>query len=133
MATAPKPKTAPTVTDIVSIDFPMPARTGGAATYYNFDGLDVGQSFGVKDRDKKGMQSAIGNANRKYQENETDANGNPVYEMTKMPDGTQIPNTSKPKRKATRHFVAIDVTPEIAKAIKGTPLEGSKVIVKRDK
>lgn len=126
----------PTVSAIVSIALPEPERAASRASYYPFDSLEVGQVFGVNDRDKKAMTSAISNANRKWKKQRKDEHGNPVYEMNTIngPDGpVQVPDTTKPVIDTLRHFRARDVTPEIAKTIKGTPLEGAKVLVERDK
>lgn len=133
----PEARKPATVTAVASVTLPAPAHRGGTESNYPFDDLEVGSAFGVKDRDKKGMASAVGNANRKYRVNKTDDAGNTVYKTKTMKgtDGveTQVPDTDNPETVATRHFRVRDVTPEIAKLIKGTALEGSKVLVERDK
>lgn len=116
-ATAPKAaKVAPEVTGIVAgIQMPETARRGGQASPYAFDSLEVGQCFGVKNKDKSGVGPAVTNANRKGKQEIKDAAGNVV-------------NTVQ-----VRHFVAFDVTPELEKQIKDKPeLAGSKVLVFRD-
>ncbi len=138
MATKPKVERTPaTVTAVASISLPPLAARGGTASVYPFDQLEVGQVFGVKDRDKAGMTSAIGNANRKYRKPKTDDTGATVYKTKQITDaaGTpiQVPDTENPEMVAERQFRARDVTADIAKEIKGTPLEGSKVLVERIK
>lgn len=137
----PAPKTTVTVTEVVAadaikIDIPTARHGGGNTSPYKFDELEVGGFFGVKERDKKGMSSAVGNANRKWRKPKLDEAGNAIYKTKNMTgaDGsvTPVPDTDNPETVQERHFRAIDVTPEIAKQIKGTPLEGSKCLVQRD-
>lgn len=131
---------APTLTEIMTgIELPdiKPTTRVGAASVYPFDKMEVGAIFGVKDRNKKGVSPAVSNANRKYKQNVTDDAGNTVYETKPLigADGTvtNIPDISKPKKIATRHFTVIEVTPDVAKAIAGIePLKGAKVLIKRD-
>ena len=111
-----KPRTEAQVTAIHSgITMPETSRRGGAQSPYNFDALEVGQAFGVKNKDKRGMSSAISNANRKYTTEATN------------------PETNVTQKIVSRHFAAFDVDAAKAKELKGTPLEGSKVLVFRDK
>src|SRR6185369_6661126 len=103
---------------------------------YPFDTLtEVGQSFGVKNKDVRGMSSIISNQNKKHKVPVKDANGNIEYHTKQLTaaDGsvTEVPDTSKPKTTFAKKFEAREVTPEIAKLLKGTPGEGSKVIVTR--
>lgn len=120
------------------IEMPEVKRAGGAKSIYDFDSLEVGEAFGVKGKDKKAMQSPISNAHKKYKVKKTDDAGNTLYETKtiKGDDGQdrQVPDTEKPKMEFGRHFVAFDVTKgsDLEKKIKGTPLEGSSVVVFRD-
>lgn len=110
---AAKPE-AITVTAAVDFLITPPARKGGAESKYPFDTLEIGKAFGVKGATKRGISSAISNANRKNRSELTNA------------DGT----TSKVQ---TKHFFAVDVDAARAKELKGTPLEGCTVLVSRSK
>lgn len=105
---------AVTVTGAVAFELTPPARKGGAESKYPFDTLEVGQAFGAKGINKRGISSAVSNANRKNR-SEIEA-----------PDGTK-------STVQTKHFFAVDVDAELAKKLKGTPLEGSSVLVSRSK
>lgn len=120
---APKTtRTAPSITAVGSVELPARANKRSGQTAYPFDQLTApGMSFGVTDRDKKAVQSVVSNQNRKFKENTKDEAGNVV-----LKDG-------KPVQHYTIHYEVIDVTPEIAAAIKGTHLENAKTIVRRDK
>ena len=113
-AKAPK-KPAASVLGTVTGITPPESRRGGFASQFPFDKLEVGESFGVKGRDKRGISSAVSNANRKFRKDITN-------EQNIVTGTEQI-----------KHFIAFDVTPEIAKAIKGTEAEGATVLVQRDK
>lgn len=115
---APKAaKVAPEVTPIATLNLTLPesGRRGGAQSAYLFTTLEVGQFFGVKNKTRAQISAAVSNANRKGKQEVKDANGNVVNTVV------------------TRHFVAHDVTPDIAKQIEGTDLAGSTVLVTRDK
>lgn len=117
-AAAKPAKVAPEVTGVsaISITLPDTGRRGGQQSAYPFDSLEVGQFFGVKNKTKEEMASALTNANRKGKQEVTD------------------PSTGAVQKITTRHFVSFDVTPEIAKQIEGdAALAGSKVLVQRDK
>lgn len=126
MATKPKTteaKTAPKISAVVNILLPARKTNRGGAAVYPFDTLaNVGDIFGVSDRNKKSIQSAVSNQNRKFKQQRKGADGNVIL------DGK-----GKPTTEYTRHFEVIEVDADIAAAIKGTPLEGSKVLVRRDK
>lgn len=129
---------APELTDVVSIDLPETAirragRAGGSS--YPFDSLEVGQAFGVKNKDKRSMSSIVSNQNKKFRVQSKDANGNLVYGTKKLADGTEVPDTSKPKwGEPTKKFETVEVTPAVAEAIKGVDaLAGAKVLVRRVK
>lgn len=131
-------RVAPDLTGVVSVKLPEPVRRGGRGTpsLYPFDTLtEVGQSFGVKNKDKRAMSSVISNQNKKHRVQATDNGGQPMFKMNSARDAdgnvTEVPDTSKPIYTYTKRFEAREVTPEIAKLIKGTPAEGSKVLVVR--
>lgn len=111
-ATAEKPA----VTNVVALDIAFPAtRGGGQPAQYPFDSLEVGQVFGVKNKTKRQITNSVSIANKKYRQEILGGEGQPTQKIQ------------------TRHFIATDVTPEIAAQIKSTDLEGSTVLVKRDK
>lgn len=117
VADAPKPtkeRVAPEVTSIATIDMPKPVRGGGTASAYAFDKLEVGQAFGVKNKGKREIASAVTNANRKYR-NEMKNEAGEVLSTVQE-----------------RHFFSHEVDTEYAKTLVGTPLEGSTVLVFRD-
>ena len=111
-ATAEKPA----VTDVVALNIAFPAtRGGGQPAQYPFDSLEVGQVFGVKNKTKRQITNSVSLANKKYRQEILGGEGQPTQKIQ------------------TRHFIATDVTDDIAAQIKGTVLEGSTVLVKRDK
>ncbi len=128
---------AASVTEAVKFELPAPKTNRGQGSIYKFDSLtEVGQSFGVKGKTLKQVSSAISAANRKGKAAVEDKDGNPTYETKAMPSGpngelTQVPDTSKPITKVVRKFRAVEVDADLKKQIKGTPLEGSDVIVGR--
>lgn len=109
-----KERVAPDVTSIATIDMPKPVRGGGTASAYAFDKLEVGQAFGVKNKGKREIASAVTNANRKYRNEMKDAEGKVIQTVQE------------------RHFFSHEVDAEYAKTLVGTPLEGSTVLVFRD-
>lgn len=130
------PRVAPVTSVAVKIDLPIVDRRGGRGSAYPFETLtEVGMAFGVKDKPAKNLSSVINNANKKYQTQERDANGTPVFETKSVPqaDGSTVtvPDTAKPKMVVERRFRAVDVTPDIATNLKGTPLEGFGTLVQR--
>lgn len=103
------------------ISMPAIKRGGGQKSPYPWETLEVGQCFGVKGKTKREMSSAITNANRKGKEAKVDGEGNAVM------------NDGKPVIVINRHFAAFDVDAKLTAEIKGTDLEGSTVLVFRDK
>lgn len=133
-----KTRVAPVVTGTFKIDLPKRATKRGSESSYPFDTLtEAGMAFGLKDKTAKNLSSIISNANRKGQIDKTDEAGNVVYATKTItsPDGATpmtVPDTSKPERVAVKKFYAVDVNADLAKKLKGTPLEGSAVLVYRE-
>lgn len=130
------PRTAPITSAAVKIEITLPERKRGNASTYPFDTLvEPGMVFGVKGKPAKNLSSVISNVNKRFVKTITDEHGNPTFETKPMhgPDGSvmQVPDTSKPKTHIERKFRAIDVTPDIAKSLKGTPLEGFDTLIQR--
>lgn len=130
------PRVAPVTSVAVAIDLPIPERRGGNKSSYPFESLtEKGMVFGVKGKPAKNLSSVINNANKKYLVQERDAAGMPLFETKTVPqaDGTvlTVPDTDKPKMTAERKFRAVDVTADIAKNLKGTPLEGFETLIQR--
>lgn len=131
-------RVAPVIGDVISgIALPEPVRKGGRGTpsVYPFDSLtEVGQFFPVMNKDKRAMSSVISNQNKKYRVQATGDDGKPVFKMNSARDAngnvTAVPDTSKPVYTYTKRFEAREVTPEIAKLLKGKA-EGAKVLVVR--
>lgn len=117
MSDAPTPKTKTTktvptasatpvtVTSVFS-GIPMPEiKRAGSKSIYNFDGLEVGQCFGVVGKTKRQIANSISNANKKF----------------KATDGTVM-----------RKFAAFDVDDVLRGAIADKPeLAGATVLVFR--
>lgn len=123
---------------IFKLDIPERKSKRGSESKYPFASLtEVGTAFGVKNKTAAQLSSIVSNANRKYLRPETDANGNAVYETKEITgaDGTKtvVPDNSKPRMVADRHFFALDVDADMKKKIAKTPLDGSSVLVFRDK
>jgi hypothetical protein len=109
-----------TISAPASIDIPVKDKRGGKSVY-NFDSLtEAGMSFGVTGRDAKSVRSAVSAHNRKFKT------------MLKNEDGQVVMDGEKPKTTYTKHFEVIEVDADIAKAVKGSSLEGATVIVRRD-
>lgn len=133
-----KPRVAPEITAAIT-GIAMPTRTSnrGSVSIYPFASLTtVGMSFGVKNKDAKSLSSVVSNANRKAVVARKDAAGNPIFKTTPVKDaaGTvvgQAPTTEK-ETDVTAHYFAVDVDADMAKALKGTPAEGSKALIFRD-
>lgn len=130
------PRTAPVTSAAVKIDLPIPERRGGNRSLYPFESLtEAGMAFGVKGKPAKNLSSVINNANKKYLVQDRDTNGNPLYATKSVPqaDGSAltVPDTDKPIMVASRKFRAVDVTPDIAAGLKGTPLEGFETLIQR--
>lgn len=137
MATNTTPRTEPILTVAVTgIAMPERSRARGSKSLYPFDDLtEVGMSFGVKNRTAKQLSSILSNANRKAMVNKVDADGNVVFKTKELKgaDGStsQVP-TAEPEKVTGKHFYAVDVTGDFAKAIKGTAHDGCKAVVFRD-
>lgn len=135
-AKASKPRVAPVITGTHKIEIPQRSTKRGSVSLYPFDTLtEPGMAFGLKDRTAKNLSSIISNANRKGLVNKTDDAGNVVYKTKEITDAggnKSVVPTTDPEKVAGQKFSAFDVTPEYAKTIKGTPLEGSSVIVVRE-
>lgn len=97
-AAAPAPASAnasPTVTKIRADIPPPPKKSGGRGgqTLYDFDKLEIGQSFGVVGKTIKGMASTVSSANKRY------------TEVVKDTDGNEVVVDGKKATKQTRKFV----------------------------
>lgn len=107
---------AATVTGVTTISLTAPTRGGGKPSIYPFATLEVGQVFGIVGKKKVDISSAVSAANRKGKSEVKDSEGNVINTVV------------------SRHFFAVDVTPEIAEQIKDKPeLAGATVLVQRDK
>jgi hypothetical protein len=110
-----KVRVAPVLTTI-SNAVPIPAvkNNRGSKGAYPFDNLEIGQSFGVANRNAKQMASIVSNANKRFLVNKTDENGNVVFKTTKASDGNggfvTVP-TSEPEKVASRRFIVLNVDP----------------------
>lgn len=137
---ATKPRVEPVLTTVVAagtITLPKVETNRGSKSAYDFASLtEVGAMLGVKNKTKAELTSVITNANNKAKVKRVDATGKPVFKMNEIKDAvgniTQVP-TSEQEIDVTAHYYALDVTPEITKQLKGTPLEGSKALIVRDK
>lgn len=132
----------PALTGIGKITMPTRVSKRGSETKYPFDSLtEVGTAFGVKNKTAANLTSIVSNANRKAQIDKRDEAGNVVYHTKKLSDGaggvTEVPDTSKPVKIATKKFFAFDVTEEYKKANadafkKGGDFEGATALVFRE-
>jgi len=109
-----KPRVAPEITAI-SAKVEMPASASsrrGTKSLYPFDDLvEVGQSFGVKNKTASDMSSIVSNQNRKNREDVFDENGDTVFETKTMKgeDGVEIQvPTKKPLQKVNKFFFVVD-------------------------
>lgn len=123
-------RVAPDLTAISSaVEMPKKVSNRGSKSLYPFDKLEVGQSFGVKNKTAAGMASIISNQNRKHREEKKDEAGNTVFETKELKgaDGTvtEVP-TDKPVMIVNKHFFANDCDP-------ATDPDGASVRVFRDK
>lgn len=137
--TATKIKIAPVMTGVAAIPVPhVKPASRGSKSPYPFDTLEIGHAFGVKNKTAKQLSSIVSNQNRKDANHRPvkDQNGNVVYKTTEMKAGdgtvTKVP-TNEPEMEQIKAFQAFDVDAELKKQIKGTPLEGSTVLVFRTK
>jgi hypothetical protein len=131
-ASAPPPVAAETgkkakppaaeVLEIVS-NIAKPASSKSDRSSYPFDKLEVGSSFGVKNRDKKSFNSILYMAHNRYAEPVLNADGTPKMRTKKLKGGgTEL--VAETKR--TREFEAFDVDPK-------TDPQGASVRIFRNK
>lgn len=116
--TAPKQeRVAPVTTGVAVIDLSefSTSRRGGQKSAYGLDKLDVGQSVGFSNKTADEIRGTVSNANRKGKTTIKGEAGAPDREIIE------------------RHYVTIEVTDAVREKIAGTPLEGSTVLVMRDK
>lgn len=114
---SPAPRVTPELTEINStLQMPEPPRnSAGAKTPYPFDKLEVGTSFGVKNKTLAQLASIISNQNRKHRIEKRDDAGGIVYKTTtaKGADGTeQTVPTSEPEMEETKRFFGVEVDPK---------------------
>ena len=81
----------------------------GGSSPYEFDKLEIGQSFGVVGKTKKQISSTVFGANKRASEVVNGADGKPEMVMRKKRDGT---NEMVEKRKPLKKFEAFDVDPK---------------------
>lgn len=74
-----KSRVAPIFTP-VSSSVPMPVRFNnrGSKSAYDFSALEVGQSFGIKNKTAKSCASLVSNANKKHRLSKIDDEGKPT-------------------------------------------------------
>ena len=123
-------RVAPELTTITAdVEMPKKVSNRGSKSLYPFAKLEVGQSFGVKNKTASGMASIISNQNRKHREEKKDESGNTVFETKKIKgaDGAEMEvPTDKPVMVVNKHFFASNCDPK-------TDPDGASVRVFRDK
>lgn len=93
-----------------SLTMPTPPRGGrrGSVSLFPFDALQVGQSFGVKNKTLSQMQGVISNQNKKGRTPKLDENGNKVMKMITAQDGAgnevQVPGSEVETVEGKRFF-----------------------------
>lgn len=133
-------RTDPKLTGIFALAVPAGKTSSnrGSKSPYPFDTIEAGTAFGVANKTAKQLSSIVSNQNRKDANHRPvkDAAGNVVYKTNDItaPDGTvtKVP-TREPETEQIKTFVAYDVDAALKEQIKGTPLEGSSVLVFRTK
>jgi len=118
VTTKTKPAAAAATVNIGDIDIalpPKPTRAGTGKGKYPFADLAVNKFFSVTGKDRRGMATAIANANKRYRK-EIPAVGDTPAQVIQ-----------------DREFYAVDVDAELAKALVGSPHEGATVLVIRSK
>lgn len=136
--TAAAARIAPVIAGTMKLEMPTRTSNRGSSTAYPFGDLEVGAAFGVKNKNAKQMASIVSNQNRKAENKrpKVDEAGNKIFKTQELTgaDGTvtRVP-TGEAEMEQIKNFFAIDVTKEYAEKLKGTPLEGSTVLVFRDK
>jgi hypothetical protein len=102
------PRVAPVITPIsAALTMPERASNRGSKTIYPFEQLQVGQSFGVKNKKAENMTSIISNQNRKTYPVK-DASGAIVMKPIKDAAGAVIGQSADPETFSKRFF-AVDV------------------------
>lgn len=116
-ATTKAERVAPVQTGVAAIDLSefSTSRRGGQKSAYGLDKLDVGQAVGFNNKTADEIRGTVSNANRKGKTTIKGENGAADREIIE------------------RHYIIIDVTDAVRERIAGTPLEGSTVLVQRDK
>lgn len=127
----------PQLTGAAKLAIPERVSKRGSESKYPFASLtEIGMAFGVKNKKASQLSSIVSNANRKNVVAVKDEAGNAVFNTKTVKDAAgndiQVPDAASPKTEIKAHFIAYDVTPELAKSLKGTPLEGASAIVQRD-
>ena len=112
---APKTEAIVNIGDIDIALPPKPTRAGNGKGKYPFANLAVNKFFSVTGKDRRGMATAVANANKRYRKEIPATPGNP------------------PQVIQEREFYAADVDAELAKSLKGTAHEGATVLVIRSK
>lgn len=137
-AAAPTAKpSAPVITGTLTLPQPDRSTKKGGQSQFPFASLTApGMAFGVKDRTAKSMAQIISTQNRRNLTDKKDDAGNVVYKTKEIAGeggNKVVVPTTEPERIATKRFYAFDVTAEYAEAnLKGTPLEGSSVLIFRE-
>lgn len=114
-ATPPAPPAAPKAEKVEVItlgirnDIPMPtSKAGGRSSKYDFDKLEVGQSFGVIGKTAKSFNSIIYAAEQRLGDKVLNADGSQKKRIKKLKaGGTELVDEVK----VTRTFEAHDVDP----------------------
>lgn len=121
---------------VIKLELPKRETKRGSVSVYPFASLtEVGMAFGVKNKTAAKMSSIVSNANRKAQINKTDEAGATIFktkEITAADGSKTVVPTDKPEKVAGMRYFALDVSADQAKALKGTALEGSTVLVYRE-
>ena len=119
-ATEPAARTYdPAKLTAITADIAIPANAGksnrGGRSLYPFDSLEVGQSFGVSNKNAKQLASLVSAANKRHQVDKIGEDGKPVYKTqdVKQADGSisKVP-TLETVKVAGRVFVHADVDPK---------------------
>jgi len=110
---AAAPKVKAEVLGIVS-DIAKPEAAASKSSY-PFDQLEVGQSFGVKGKDKKAFNSIIYMAHKRHSVEVKDEAGNVVtkVKITKGKNGAPDTRETVPVLNRLREFEAFDVDPAV--------------------
>ena len=118
MTAKTKPAAAATTVNIGDIDIalpPKPTRAGTGKGKYPFADLAVNKFFSVTGKDRRGMATAVANANKRYRKEIPAVGITPAQVIQE------------------REFYTVDVDVEIAKSLVGSPHEGATVLIIRSK